>query len=252
MRNRHLAGTEAVDLHPTLELVKPLVDPRLEIGGRDLDANSRLRPSETVSITCIDTIFILPNSTGPGQVLENPPGWCGRRGSNPHDFRHGNLNPARLPIPPRPRHAGRPGGAAYIMRKAAGHYKNSRLRFSRRRPAQVPLTPAARVNPRQRFRQVLGDKAGAECRAASPCSHTAADAASKAGMPWSNSPAAIPVKTSPAPAVARHAGAFSAIAARPSGAATTVSAPLISDVAPVSCGRKARLFELRSDFSSLV
>src|SRR5437899_7862214 len=28
--------------------------------------------------------------------------WCGRRASNPHDFRHGNLNPARLPIPPRP------------------------------------------------------------------------------------------------------------------------------------------------------
>jgi hypothetical protein len=28
--------------------------------------------------------------------------WCGRRDSNPHDFRHGNLNPARLPVPPRP------------------------------------------------------------------------------------------------------------------------------------------------------
>ena len=32
----------------------------------------------------------------------------------PTTFRHGNLNPARLPIPPRPRRAGRPGGAAYI------------------------------------------------------------------------------------------------------------------------------------------
>ena len=29
--------------------------------------------------------------------------WCGRRDLNPHDFRHGNLNPARLPVPPRPR-----------------------------------------------------------------------------------------------------------------------------------------------------
>ena len=29
--------------------------------------------------------------------------WCGRRDSNPHNFRHWNLNPARLPIPPRPR-----------------------------------------------------------------------------------------------------------------------------------------------------
>ena len=28
--------------------------------------------------------------------------WCGRRDSNPHDFHHRNLNPARLPVPPRP------------------------------------------------------------------------------------------------------------------------------------------------------
>src|SRR3954451_18490199 len=28
--------------------------------------------------------------------------WCGRRDLNPHDLRHGNLNPARLPVPPRP------------------------------------------------------------------------------------------------------------------------------------------------------
>jgi hypothetical protein len=28
--------------------------------------------------------------------------WCGRRDLNPHDLRHWNLNPARLPIPPRP------------------------------------------------------------------------------------------------------------------------------------------------------
>ena len=47
--------------------------------------------------------------------------WCGRRGSNPHDFRHGNLNPARLPVPPRPRPEERPGGAAYIMRNRAEH-----------------------------------------------------------------------------------------------------------------------------------
>src|ERR1700704_3581170 len=28
--------------------------------------------------------------------------WCGRRDLNPYVFRHGNLNPARLPVPPRP------------------------------------------------------------------------------------------------------------------------------------------------------
>ena len=42
------------------------------------------------------------------KVLQNSSGkrsfsaWCGRRDSNPHNFRHWNLNPARLPIPPRP------------------------------------------------------------------------------------------------------------------------------------------------------
>ena len=29
--------------------------------------------------------------------------WCGRRDLNPHDFRRWNLNPVRLPVPPRPR-----------------------------------------------------------------------------------------------------------------------------------------------------
>jgi hypothetical protein len=36
------------------------------------------------------------------QPCANAP-WCGRRDSNPHDLRHRNLNPARLPVPPRPR-----------------------------------------------------------------------------------------------------------------------------------------------------
>lgn len=30
------------------------------------------------------------------------PAWCGRRDLNPHDFRQRNLNPSRLPVPPRP------------------------------------------------------------------------------------------------------------------------------------------------------
>ena len=37
-----------------------------------------------------------------GAVLGQPQCWCGRRDLNPHDLRHWNLNPARLPIPPRP------------------------------------------------------------------------------------------------------------------------------------------------------
>src|SRR5271154_7162369 len=42
--------------------------------------------------------------------------WCGRRDSNPHNFRHWNLNPARLPIPPRPqeKHQSRPSAASGV------------------------------------------------------------------------------------------------------------------------------------------
>jgi len=44
---------------------------------------------------------------------------------------------------------------------------------------------------------------GPNARAASPCTHTAAAAASNAGIPWASSPVAIPASTSPEPAVAR-------------------------------------------------
>ena len=40
-----------------------------------------------------------------GQLAGLPPAdrdWCERRDSNPHAFRRRNLNPVRLPIPPRP------------------------------------------------------------------------------------------------------------------------------------------------------
>ncbi len=47
-------------------------------------------------------------------------GWCGRRDSNPHNFRHWNLNPARLPVPPRPQHA------------PAGPLQKNRFRLPRR------------------------------------------------------------------------------------------------------------------------
>ena len=49
---------------------------------------------------------ILNEETGPPVFIMQTLGvsaWCGRRDSNPHNFRHWNLNPARLPVPPRPR-----------------------------------------------------------------------------------------------------------------------------------------------------
>ncbi|CAN1721851.1 protein of unknown function [Hyphomicrobium sp. 1Nfss2.1] len=51
---------------------------------------------------------LLVNPTGSVPIAK---AWCGRRDLNPHALRHWNLNPARLPIPPRPRVApasGRP------------------------------------------------------------------------------------------------------------------------------------------------
>src|SRR5665213_2686536 len=78
-------------------------------------------------------------------------------------------------------------------------------------------------------------------RAASPCSQAAAQAVSKAGMPWASSPSTMPASTSPEPAVASSGGAFSLIAARPSGAAITVSAPFSKTTAPLAlAARSAR------------
>ena len=61
-----------------------------------------------------------------------------------------------------------------------------------------------------------------------------AQAASNAGICCASSPAQKPASTSPEPAVASQAEALSAIAARPSGAATTVSPPFSSTTAPVA------------------
>src|SRR3954447_17131257 len=101
--------------------------------------NSRFKPSERVSVTCMVSNLLLVRSrracVGTLSLIDPARGerlnaggssdrlpadniragadrviranaesaWCGRRDSNPHNFRHWNLNPARLPVPPRPR-----------------------------------------------------------------------------------------------------------------------------------------------------
>ena len=37
MRDRHLAGPEAAQLHPIFQIVEALIDPRLEVGRRHDD-----------------------------------------------------------------------------------------------------------------------------------------------------------------------------------------------------------------------
>src|SRR5215831_1483260 len=116
MCNRHLALAEAPDLHLILELAETggeafaklaLTDDYLELALETADGgladlhniclNHRLcahRPDPR-----------LPHNL-PRPARRQ---WCGRRDSNPHDLRHRNLNPARLPVPPRPRASQRLG-----------------------------------------------------------------------------------------------------------------------------------------------
>ena len=104
---RHLARTEAG--HPDLRRnsLHFLVHPRLDVLGGNGQHEGALE-ALVFSLDCFDRHV--------GKVLmklasEVQWNWCGRRDSNPHIFRYWNLNPARLPIPPRPRgrlKAGRP------------------------------------------------------------------------------------------------------------------------------------------------
>ena len=99
-------------------------------GSRRL--KSRFRPSFNVSTVCmfcrfdVSEISLVVHSPTPGAARD----WCGRRDSNPHIFRYRDLNPARLPVPPRPPgsvepHRDRPSGAAYIMGFRRGTTQNS-------------------------------------------------------------------------------------------------------------------------------
>jgi hypothetical protein len=63
-------------------------------------------------------------------------GWCARRESNPHVFRHWNLNPARLPVPPRARGTPCPDEPSAMLERG---YSKDRRRGNRLRPSRVLL-----------------------------------------------------------------------------------------------------------------
>ncbi len=103
-----------------------------------------------------------------------------------------------------------------------------------------PRLTALRGGAQAAQRRAAGARAGRRRRgrgrtpaAASPCSQAAAAAARNGSSPCARSPAIMPASTSPLPPVASSGGALALIAARPSGAAITVSAPLSSTTAPV-------------------
>ena len=126
--HRHLAGPKAIDAHAVLEGSKLAGQALLQLGRRQhhlelaLEALGQGFRHLHGRITSTSLNATLGNDGSPEsafalvramQRCRRP--WCGRRGSNPHDFRHWNLNPARLPVPPRPRGRGAarpPPGAA--------------------------------------------------------------------------------------------------------------------------------------------
>jgi hypothetical protein len=152
MAHRHLAGTEAVERTLSLRstsLASALAS-RSDAGNADLEF---VLQSLGEGFCDLHGVNLLPASSGltaghcqsvrraalkPASVVRrtksfrgNLPfgnrsssirhanavsAWCGRRDSNPHNFRHWNLNPARLPVPPRPLIASCPAA----MPRAAG------------------------------------------------------------------------------------------------------------------------------------
>src|SRR6185312_234954 len=122
MLDRHRARTEAVDAHLRLDLVEAGIDLGVEFGGRDdhlvfaLQAFGE-RFGHLPWVTLFSACTRVAKGTWPPAPpvsgmrarrparIHKPLRWCGRRDSNPHDFRHWNLNPARLPVPPRPQRA---------------------------------------------------------------------------------------------------------------------------------------------------
>ncbi len=123
MRDRHLAGTEAVDADLRLQLRRgAALTLAIQLGGRDHDLVFALetfgerfgnlhRPHFSLLALASHRLpkpyAPVVSECGPLRParIHQPLCWCGRRDSNPHDFRHWNLNPARLPIPPRPQGA---------------------------------------------------------------------------------------------------------------------------------------------------
>ena len=209
--HRHLAGTKSLDTDFILERIQALDQTAVEFGRGYDDLEFALQPIDQGlgylhfgrSILCSSlTRPIARPSAGPSRYFRETQardGWCGRRDLNPHDFRHGNLNPARLPVPPRPlgaisRTKGtsspignapgpdcgrgprlRPGGASISsgFRRSKGKRRLSCWARCARQPPSISAKTAGSAS---------GKSSAMSPRpivcAAAPCIHTAAAAAS--------------------------------------------------------------------------
>src|SRR5690606_2420650 len=94
----HLAGAEAGHAHLRRDLLHLGVDARLDLLRGNLERVGALEPFiGGFNDLHFRTFHKLSSEPAPRG------NWCGRRDSNPHILRYWNLNPARLPVPPRPR-----------------------------------------------------------------------------------------------------------------------------------------------------
>ena len=110
MADRHLARAKAVDADFPLEVGELLVEALGEFGRREHHFEFAPEPLRLGFRHLHHHRLFKTSNTTRGRLARGGCKsrrnamicWCGRRDSNPHDFHHRNLNPARLPIPPRP------------------------------------------------------------------------------------------------------------------------------------------------------
>ncbi len=122
---RHLALAEALEL----DLVLDLVEARGEALAKLALAHDHLQLALEACGTRLGNLHRQPRSPGarhtPCRHVSGAHGrqdWCGRRDSNPHDLRRWNLNPVRLPVPPRPPTVAAPPAG----RQRVGHPRRQR------------------------------------------------------------------------------------------------------------------------------
>ena len=105
MRDRHLPGRNPLICTRDLQLVEPVGQPYAELGRRNRHRQFALQALGK-GLVHLHGIFsrsaLLSRSARRSGCSASRAGWCGRRDLNPHGRAHRNLNPACLPIPPRP------------------------------------------------------------------------------------------------------------------------------------------------------
>jgi hypothetical protein len=105
---RHLARPKPRQSDLTAELVEAAADLAFKFAGGNDDLELVFQ-AVGVGLGHLHLKHSYSLGDGPASL----PRWCGRRDLNPHDFHRWNLNPVRLPIPPRPPLAPRAGRGAF-------------------------------------------------------------------------------------------------------------------------------------------